>query len=591
MGGISLVIYNASNPPVNIEFTSSFLRMRHRGQDDSYYSTESNTKVTRMNQDQVKLFLSKRQMQEYTPYTFISGFHRMSINDMSKDASQPFEDPILHQVRKYPELRTRPKRKLMCSGEIYNSEELKAQENFTERDLRSGSDCEVILPMYIKYGLEETLRRIDGDFTFVITENIDTFVLSEVNVFVARDILGTRPLYMIKHRDNFFYMFVSEVKGVPKFILEDSMYEIVEVPPGTYWSFQNALNKEGDFKQYSNLEYYKNIDNCEVVSAKPDVIGELYEKIKDKITKATMKRYESSGVPVGVLFSGGFDSSLILSIVAHHTKGPIYAFTVGDETSDDVKGAKRCVEYLEKLLSLDIRHYIITIDDIKRLNGEIDSVIWTIETFDPVTVRSSIPYTVLFKYIKEMTNVRVLLTGEGLDELCGYNELFEYDDKTLQTKSVELLERLARYDLLRCDKIAASYGIELRHPYLDTGFMEYMLSVHPRLKRPQTFENSKRPISKYIVRKAFDNGMLSKDTLWRPLDEVVNCFNESLNKSIDDYFNNLYTDHEYYSYVNLIDSRTRPQSKEEMHYRRTFESMFCDSTHIVQEFWNHIWEK
>jgi len=591
MGGISLVVYNSQNPPVNIEFTRSFLKMRHRGQDDSAYIVESNTKITRNNQDQVRLFLSKREMQEYTPFTFISGFHRMSINDQTRDASQPFEDPILHQTRKYPELRTRPRRTLMCNGEIYNAEELKIDEKFSERDLRSTSDCEVILPLYIKYGLEETLRKLDGDFTFVLMENIETFVLDEVNVYVVRDILGARPLYMIKHQSEFFYMFVSEIKGVPKFILEDNLYKIIEVPPGTYWSFQNARNGGDDFIQYGNLEYYKSIDNCTIKSAKPDVISDLYSGIKEKVTRAVMRRYESSGVPVGVLFSGGFDSALILSIIAKNAKDPVYAFTVGDKASEDVKSAERCISYLEKELSLDIRHHIITVDDIKLLNRDIDSVIATVETFDPVTIRTSIPYTILFRYIKEKTNVRVLLTGEGLDELCGYKQLFEYDDDMMQRKSVELLERLAKYDLLRCDKIASSYGIELRHPYLDTQFMEYMLSVHPMLKRPQIFENSKRPIEKYIVRKAFDNGLLSKEVLWRPLGDVVNCFSRSLGKSIEEYYDNLYSDHDFYNYISTIFTETKPKSKEEMHYRKTFETLFGNAHGVVPEFWDQIWKK
>jgi asparagine synthase (glutamine-hydrolysing) len=543
-----------------------------------------------MNLDQVKMFLSKREIQEYTPYTFISGYHRMSINDTSKDGSQPFEDPIVHQIRKYPELRTRPKRTLMCNGEIYNAKEIKEQEQFSEKDLRSESDCEVILPMYIKYGLEETLKRINGDYTFVLMENIDTFVLGDVNVFVVRDLLGTRPLYMVKHKIDFFYMFVSEIKGIPKFILEDSLYDIVEVPPGKYWSFQDAMQNI-DFTEYSTLEYYKDIHNCTVTTARPDVIQELYKNISEHVKNAIMARYTMSEVPVGVLFSGGFDSALILSIIAHNTKEPIYAFTVGDDASDDVRNAKQCISYLETKLSIKIRHFIVTVDEIKRLNEDIDSIIWTTETYDPVTIRSSIPYNILFKYIKERTDVRVLLTGEGLDELCGYNQLFTYDDAMLQIKSIELIERLAKYDLLRCDKIAAYHGIELRHPYLDIRFMEYMLSVHPRLKRPQIYENSKQPIEKYIVRKAFDDGMMSKDVLWRPIQDVVNCFSKNLERTVQQYFNEMYTDYEYYNYINSIYSKTKPQTKEEMHYRKKFEDMFCNSTHVVPEFWYHIWEK
>jgi asparagine synthase (glutamine-hydrolysing) len=347
---------------------------------------------------------------------------------------------------------------------------------------------------------------------------------------------------------------------------------------------------EYEFTRYSSFDYYNNVENCSVTSADPDIIQGLYQNIQEHAKKAIMTRYTMSNVPVGVLLSGGFDSSLILSVIAHNTKEPIHAFTVGDMNSQDVINAKICVEYLETKLSIDINHHIISISDIRRLNADIDAVVWAVETYDPVTIRSSIPYTILLKYVKEKTNIKVLLTGEGLDELCGYHRLFGYDDVNMQMKSVELLKRLARYDLLRCDKIAAQYNIELRHPYLDKSFMEYMLSVHPRLKRPQIYENSKMPIEKYIVRKAFDCEMLSKSILWRPLDDVVNCFTDNLQSTIKKYYEGVYSDYEYYNYISTIYSKTKPKDKEEMHYRKTFESMFCNSSHVVPEFWYHIWE-
>lgn len=599
MGGISFLFYNVKNPPVNIEFTNTFFNIKHRGTSDTSYTIESTAKITRNNQDQVRLFLSKKEIAEYSPFTFITGYHSMSINDNSKDASQPFEDPILHQIRQYPEIRTRPRRTLVCNGEIFNAEILKETEGFTERDLRSKSDVEVILPLYIKHGLDETLKKIDGDYTFILQENIDTFDIKRINVYVVRDILGTRPLYMVKHKTTVFYMFVSEIKAIPKFILDDTDYIIKEVPPGTYWSFQNSIvdKSKKEFINHSSFDYYKNISNCVIKSASPETLASVFENIKKKLETAVLSRYSLSAVPVGVLLSGGFDSSIILSILAHFLHKPtdqLHAFTIGNLDNPDVIHAKKCVTYLEKKLNIDIQHHIVSLDNLSMIFPDIDKIVYHLETFDPNVVTSSIPYTLLFNYIKEYTDVKVLLTGEGLDELCGYKEFFQLDDSHFQRKSVEIIQKLGRYDLLRCDKIASAYGLELRHPYLDISFMEYVLSIHPKLKRPQIYSYSKKPIEKYIIRKAFDckeDTLLPDELLWRGIQDITECFTSNIRKYINTYCNSLYSDYDFSTYVNSLPmSRTVPKNKEEMHYRRIFESHFCNSTHLVPHFWQDLWE-
>lgn len=624
MGGISLIIYNSKNPPINIEFTKAFMNMKHRGPDDTIFITESTIPLTRLNQDAVKMNLSKRQIAEYTPYTFMLGYHRTCINDTTRDGSQPFEDPIAHKVRQFPELRHRPRRMLVCNGEIYNYESLKEQESFGERDLQSESDTEIILPMYIKYGLEETLRQLRGDFSFVLTENINTFDLSKLNVFVVRDILGTRPMYMIrntsKNPNDLFYMFVSELKGIPQFLLNDKRYVIQQVPPGTYWSFQNSVIKnrgvvegqESEFIEYSSLDFYSNADNCYINTASPDVISNIYKMIKCKLTECVVNRFTLSHVPVGILLSGGFDSAIILSILVHYlysnnhdfVKNPIHAFTIGkynhgegECNNADVASAISCVEFLERKFSIDIHHHIVSVDDINDISDEIDNIINVLETYDPVTIQSSLPYSLLFKYIRANTDVKVLLTGEGLDEICGYPSLYEGDDYQFQKRSVELVKNMCDFDLLRCDKIACCYNLELRHPYLDNLFLEYMLSIHPKLKRPQIYEYGSPPIEKYIVRKSFNvdanDNFLESNILWRTLDDVINCF-DSIPETLHNYYETMYSDSDLGNYINSLSktnlqlgkcNRTVPQTKEQMHYRKIFERLFPNCSHLVKKFY------
>jgi asparagine synthase (glutamine-hydrolysing) len=467
---------------------------------------------------------------------------------------QPFEDPIMHKMLKYPDLKLRPSRKLVCNGEIYNHLAIKEEEGFTDKDFQSNSDVEVILPLYIKHGLEETLKRLDGDFSFAIVENTNTYITRDVNVFVARDSLGLRPLYMIKDKVHRNYMFSTEMKGIPKSFSNNKKYEICEVPPGTYWSFQKALNGQDEFTRYADWGYYKDINNCTITQTNPDILANVYSEIKTRLTDAIVKRYVNSNRKVGVLFSGGFDSSIILAIlieylqsVGHNfTEDPICTFTIGDPSSLDVANANTCIKYLETRHKIDIQQHYVAIADPTQMEAAIENIVYILETPDTKTILSGVPFYFLFNYISKYTDVKVLLTGEGLDEICGYKELHLLDDKGFQRASVDLLTSMHKYDILKAEKLSSYYGIEARHPFLDTHFLEYMLSLHPRLKRPIQFTVKEAPIEKYIVRRAFQE-YLSDAILWRKMDDVVNnnkiVSNITSNKTYQDMYDSYFLTH------------------------------------------------
>uniref|UniRef100_A0A6C0H750 Glutamine-dependent asparagine synthetase n=1 Tax=viral metagenome TaxID=1070528 RepID=A0A6C0H750_9ZZZZ len=588
MGALSFVLYNQNNPPVNKSFTDAFMNMKNRGPDDTVYRVENSVGITRFNEDQVRRTLSKREISEYTPFTYIYGYHRLSVNDLTMDAAQPFTDPILHKVKKYPELQSRPQRHLICNGEIYNYQELVQTEGFTDRDIQSNCDVEVILPMYIKYGLEGTLKKLNGDFNFILMENLNTFDLKTTNIFVVRDILGVKPLYIVKYKNNgtkngIFYMFTSELKGIPESIFTDPDYQIREVPPGTFWSFQNSVIERGEneFLRYSDWNVYRELSACKIITAEPSVIEGMYKNLYQCVKDSVIMRYQSAEVPVGVLLSGGFDSSIVLSLIASHIVAQnqvppkqLYAFTIGDVDEAEVRMAQECVKFLENKFGIDIIHHIITSTDTQLLfqRGILEETAYVLETYDPTTIRNGIPLSCIFKYIREHTLVKVLLTGEGLDELCGYHQLFESDDANFQRKSVRLLKNLSKYDLLKGDKLAGRYGLELRHPFLDRNVVEYILQIHPRLKRPQIYDSAMQPIEKYIVRKAFEaDELLPKVVLWRTIQDTSECFNE-LSKQLQEYISIKY-----------------PGADETTVYQTLFDIRFNDSRSILPRYWDDIW--
>lgn len=583
MGALSFIIHNNPKSPINISFTEAFMRMQTRGPNDTTYKIEVMPDINRFNYEQIKMYLSKREISEYRPFTFISGYHRLAINDITKDASQPFEDPIQHFFLQYPFLKQRPQRQLYCNGEIYNFKEIKSEENFKEYELQSSSDVEVILPLYIKHGIEETLQKLNGDYSFVLTENLGSFDVKKINIYAVRDILGAKPLYMVKSNNpnEHFYAFISELKGLPKSILNDNKYQILEVPPGSYWSFNNSVvqKSSSDFIKYADFNFYKDLNNCAYTVAQPNVLENIYTEIKDTLQKAVILRTISSDVPLGVLLSGGFDSCIVLSLMVEYLASnnhdfiscPIHAFTIGDINNVDVYNANKCVEFLESKYKIDIIHHIISVKNLNVGIPDIDKIVVNMETNKAHLIKGGILYNYLCNYIKTNSNVKVLLSGEGLDEMCGHHQMFEKSDLEFQCDSITMLENLHTTELQRADKIFSSYGLEIRYPFLDKHVIELILSIHPCLKRPQTYGPNTKPIEKFIIRKAFDCQYLPYENLWNKMQDISYSFS---NYEINN-FDSVYTDNEFLKFKKSQEIKNiQVNNKLEMHILKTYYTNF-----------------
>lgn len=633
MGAIFFWFHNFTNPPTDISFTNSFMNMKSRGQDDTQLIYDQGPIISHMNENQIKAVLSRRELSEYKTLYFTYGFHRMNVNDLSIDGSQPFEDPIVCKISQYPELRYRPKRRLLCNGEIYNYHDLLAKYDFTDKDLQSKSDVEIILPIYINHcetdkgdkgdhsanGLTECLKELDGDFSFVLTENTSTFDLKNVNIYAVRDCFGSKPLYMVKYvpiqksngKNNFFYLFTSEIKSIPIKLLNDPEYIISEVPPGTYWSYKNSVieKSQNEFINYYSFDKYKCLESCNINTADQNTISYIHKTIKASLSNSIIKRHALTEQKIGILLSGGFDSCIILSILIKNlvdskhdfVTNPLHVFTIGNETNSDIIYAKRHVETLEKYYSIDIHHHIINIMDLNIITSEVSNIISCLETFDPLTIQKSIPFIFLLKYIKQNTDVKILLSGEGLDELCGHKEFSSLNDNDFQLKSVELIQTLSKYDLLRSDKLAGLFGLEIRYPFLEKSFVEFILSIHPKLKRPQIYGFSKQPIEKYIIRKAFDyideeavddlNFYIDKDVLWNSRQDISECLDD-LKINLYNYYDQKYSDIVFFNYTQKLNSMHYspvPKTKEEMYYQIVYNKIYPNTSNLLNKFWKELW--
>ena len=140
-------------------------------------------------------------------------------------------------------------------------------------------------------------------------------------------------------------------------------------------------------------------------------------------------------------------------------------------------------------------------------------VIYSLESFDIGTVRSSIALHLISKYIKENTDTTVILCGEGADELCqGYIYFHNAPSpKEGHEESHRLLKDLHFFDVRRVDRMTSAHGLEARVPFLDKYFTSYILSLPPERRQPQN------GVEKHLLRSAFcGTGLLPDKILWRP---------------------------------------------------------------------------
>ena len=157
------------------------------------------------------------------------GFHRLAINGLNDESNQPL---IINNIA------------LICNGEIYNYKRLYSYMGIQPT---TGSDCEVIIHLYIRYGIVQTLKMLDGVYAFVLYD----YRLSSDSInkcYVARDPLGVRPLYSLTSRINNIssskYGFASELKCLEHFYNTDIVnLQINQFKPGSFSELHINVNE------------------------------------------------------------------------------------------------------------------------------------------------------------------------------------------------------------------------------------------------------------------------------------------------------------------------------------------------------------
>lgn len=467
------------------------------------------------------------------------GHSRLSIIDLSSASNQPFED-------KEADL------SMVYNGCIYNYVDLRNKLIKKNHSFKTSGDTEVVLKSYIEWG-KECLNMFEGDFSLAIWD------IKKRSLFLARDRFGVKPLYFSYSKK--FFRFGSTLQSIivnkdidmkldPKSLhMHFSLHAVVpapntifenikKVPPGHYL----IINEE----KKVILEKYWELDSKDNNLIEDE--NEAISLIRDLLSKSVEKRLSASDIDVGVLLSGGLDSSLIVAL-AKDKFPKLKTFSIGFEDDKEEKGSEFFYsDQVAKKFNTNHQKYII--DNAVVLSKLPDAFK---SMSEPMVAQDVVAFYMLSELVSK--DVKVILSGQGADEgFAGYfwykkialeennynNFLKHYVDRSdaelkeflkikfkndytsrlVQDKlnlinSKTLIGNVLNLDITtlvvddpvkRVDNMTMAWGLEARVPFLDHDLIEASAKIDPRLHLKRNGKN---------ILKAISDNLLPRDIISR----------------------------------------------------------------------------
>jgi len=462
------------------------------------------------------------------------GHRRLSIVDLSSAGHQPManEDGTIQ---------------IIFNGEIFNFKEIREELIARGHAFSSRTDTEVIIHAYEEYGMG-CLQKFNGMFAFAIYDK------RKQEIVLVRDRIGIKPLYY-QQRDNIF-SWASEVTAFralgklqinPTAISEllgfqylpsnerTTIKDVFKLPPGHFLIY-NMESKTISIAQYWKLKLDNNISGLAFSSAKEGLEKLLIDSIKLRL---------EADVDVGVMLSGGLDSSVIAAIAQKNSSKRVRTYTAGfDEKKDERPFAKIVANYIGAQYEevMIVPGQIVT--DIEKLITHFDDL----NTFDGGLL---VNYLIADKMHER--GIKVILLGEGADEIFGgyswfglsklpfnalptylkkylyyystsrnlsfaafrhfqeINKMFSGLDKKNIRNTFDLISnyeitcQLPNNYLMKVDKGTMAQSVEARVPYLDYRVVEFAYSLKTDYKLKGLCQNFKKTNEKYILREIARN--------------------------------------------------------------------------------------
>lgn len=332
------------------------------------------------------------------------GFKRLSIIDLTKNGDQP----LISACKNF---------QIVFNGEIYNFKSLRKTLIQKGYIFNSTSDTEVLLNAYIEWGID-CVNRIDGMFAFAIRDDLNH------SIFLARDIAGQKPLYY-SHNDGSL-IFASEIKSIKMLNLNNVIVDknslhnyffngyigrnqsiftnINKLPSASFMVFDLNSREIKVSTYYDLVKKAANVESSKYISDPEKAICSLDKLLHESVTNSLI-----ADVPLGVLLSGGLDSSLIAAYASRNKKD-LKTFSVifpNHLKYNEQFHARKVADFL-KTDHVEINAEEISPELFENLSYFFD---------EPFSDLSMIPTYVLSESVKK--HCSVVIGGDGGDELFG----------------------------------------------------------------------------------------------------------------------------------------------------------------------------
>ena len=342
------------------------------------------------------------------------GFQRLSIIDLNPGANQPM-------------ITKKDDKLIIFNGEIYNFIELKQELISNGCLFTTNSDTEVLLNALNFWGPEKACSKLNGMWAFAFID------LKSGDIFLSKDRFGKKPLYYYLSENGLY--FASEAKSLLKmigkkftlnyqvigeFLFQSQinasntyfLKDIYQIPANSiiHFSFSDKVAKQ-ETMQYWNLP---NEESDEKIS------NNLIQVIRKKFFNAVNLRLRSD-VPVGILLSGGLDSSSIASAVKHLNNSDVKLFSAIDDNPEYDESP--FIDIMANYLKADVQKLNLSLDK-ENIFKTLEELIWIND--QPVSSLSNLSHYLLVKMARD-SGIKVLMTGQGADELlCGYRKYLAF---------------------------------------------------------------------------------------------------------------------------------------------------------------------
>lgn len=463
------------------------------------------------------------------------GHRRLSIIDLSDASHQPLVDKALNLS-------------IVFNGTIYNYPQLRQQLIADGYSFQSQGDTEVIIKAYHKWG-RACVEHLYGIFAFAIWDG------QGQELFLARDRMGIKPLYFAKTNDTFYFASnlpallatgVCDTSLNPEALHHQlSLHAVVPAPKTLFNGIHKCppahfmtLNGRGEIseRRYWNLSAKR--------SNATKTVEEWQYDIRQALLNAVRIRLEIADVPVGVLLSGGLDSSLIVALLAQAGVADFKTFSIGFEDIDAEKGSE--FEFSDAVVARYKTHHqkiMVPNDEVlKRLPEAVANM------SEPMVGQDSIAFYLLAEQVSK--SLKVVLSGQGGDEVFAgyfwypkmdaesgsYQQRFSkhYADRTheeylqmmaakfacddvtsrfikkeLSTEHADtFMDAVLRMDVTslivddpvkRVDNMTMAWGLESRIPFLDQKLVELAFQMPPELKLAEGGKGVLKQISRGLI--------------------------------------------------------------------------------------------